>query len=70
MIEAIIGEQAAFAKFFTLQMVIMMGGAHHQTVTEHQALFATFGFELVCAVPLGLEQLVLEFRRSAPQVEG
>jgi hypothetical protein len=69
-IESIISDQAAFTKFFTLQMAIMMGGAHHRSVEEHRALFASTGFDLIGATPLGLEQLVLEFRRSAPQVEG
>jgi precorrin-6B methylase 2 len=59
-IESVISEDSTFTKFFTLQMAMMMRAARHRTLEEHQALFASAGFRLMHAFPLGLEQLLFE----------
>ena len=69
-IEPIITETASFTKFFSLQMSMMMKAAHHRTVEEHQALFGKAGFRLTQMIPLGLEQMLLEFELSSLIEEG
>lgn len=58
----------AFTRFFALQMAMMMRGAHHRTLEEHQSLIRQAGLMMTGAVSLGLEHMIIECR-LAPNTE-
>jgi hypothetical protein len=68
-LEPVLSAETPFTKFFTLQMAMMMHAAKHRTLADHQALLATAGFTLTQAIPLGLEQMLLEAQVSTTKEE-
>ena len=66
-VEPVLTDATPFTRFFSLQMALMMRHAHHRTLEEHRALLHQAGLTLTRVEPLGLEQMVIECRLSAPQ---
>lgn len=66
-VEPVLNDATPFTRFFSLQMALMMRHAHHRTLEEHRALLRQAGLTLTRVEPLGLEQMVMECRTSAPQ---
>ncbi len=68
-IEPVIGPDTAFTFFFSLQMAMMQHAARHRSLNDHQRLVRKVGLTLTRAIPLGLEQWLLELRVGAPGEE-
>jgi len=68
-IEPVIGPGTPFTRFFSLQMAMMMRAARHRTLEEHEALATVAGLSLRRAIPLGMEQMLLEYGPSEQEKE-
>ncbi|QBD76111.1 hypothetical protein EPA93_08850 [Ktedonosporobacter rubrisoli] len=69
-IEPVLSDETPFTKFFSLQMAMMMHAARHRNLEEHKALLEKAGFTLSRAIPLGLEQMLLECKISRARKDG